>query len=280
MRPDPVPAILVHGWNSHPGVWNRLGRRLDSAGIPHERFRFGTDPSMDIPTLAGAFRGHLREWRDRTGYYGDVDIVCHSIGTLVARCCAEVPDGSGHYERVRQLIGIGPLNHGSALAELCHDPGRGEEIVKRMQGVFAPGQFDPASDPIVQDIRPGSRFLAGPGAAGLRKDIAYRVVISSNPEGIPAFFPLFSGRTWEFGDDGMYRLTCDGDGIVPARESALPGVLPDHIPLPHDPSGEYADAGLYSHVSLPKNPVVIDRVLHYLEAGEGKNGVQARLGQG
>jgi len=28
------PAVLVHGWRSHPGIWNRLAPVLTDAAVP------------------------------------------------------------------------------------------------------------------------------------------------------------------------------------------------------------------------------------------------------
>jgi len=38
MSGDRFPVILVHGWNSHPGVWKRLVGRFEAAGIPYRKF--------------------------------------------------------------------------------------------------------------------------------------------------------------------------------------------------------------------------------------------------
>jgi hypothetical protein len=54
-----------------------------------------------------------------------------------------VVDGTEQTQAVRQLIGLGPPNNGSALAELFHDPKRGEEIINRLTVVFVPKGFDP-----------------------------------------------------------------------------------------------------------------------------------------
>ncbi len=106
--------------------------------------------------------------------------------------------------------------------------------------------------------------------AGLRSDITYRIIVTANPEEVPGFFPLFKGRTWEMAEDGKYRATLDGDGIVAHRESALPGISldvlsaslegEDHLPAPEQ----------YCHINLPRNPLVIDRIMHYLTREAGK----------
>ena len=264
MTKSPVPVILVHGWNSHPGVWNRLIPRLDAAHIPYSRFSHENMAHEGLPHIAGALRDHDRHYRDETGYDGPLDIVSHSIGTCITRYCLEVMDRTECKEQIRQLIGIGPPNNGSALAQLFNDPEYGGSIISRLTGVFVPEGFDPEKDEMVQDVRPGSRVMAELRTAGIRKDILYRIIVTGNPEGTPDFFPVFAGRTWEIGDDGRYRLTLAGDGVVAHSESVIPGISLDIIPPGPDASGQYPRPDLFCHINLPKNPVIIDRIMQYL----------------
>jgi hypothetical protein len=101
-------------------------------------------------------------------------------------------------------------------------------------------------------------------SAGIRKDILYRIIVTGNPEGIPAFFPHFAGKTWEIGTDGRYHQTLAGDGVVAHSESALPGISLDIIPPGPDASGRFPNPELFCHINLPRNPAVIDRIMQYL----------------
>jgi triacylglycerol lipase len=263
-------VILVHGWNSHPVIWKRLVVRLDEAGIPYRKFDHTGMKGSALPEIAASLHDYLRDVRDESGWSGPVDIVCHSIGTCIVRYLLEVVDGTGQTQAVRQLIGLGPPNNGSALAELFHDPKRGEEIINRLTGVFVPKDFDPAADRIVQDVRPGSPVIHRLCTAGLRSDITYRIIVTANPKDVFGFFPSFEGKTLEMGEDGKYRATVDGDGVVTHRESVLPGISldvlsasfegEDHLPVPDQ----------YCHISLPRNPLVIDRIMQYLTSEAGK----------
>ena len=132
------------------------------------------------------------------------------MGTCIVRYLLEVTGGFERSQKVRQLIGLGPPNNGSALAELFHDPKRGEEIINKLTGVFVPRGFDPASDRIVQDVRPGSVVMQRLRTAGLRSDIIYRIIVTTNPENSFGFFPWFDGKTGEIADDGRYRATLNG----------------------------------------------------------------------
>jgi len=217
-----------------------------------------------IPHIAAALFDHVRQYRDETGYDGALDTISHSMGTCITRYCLEVMDGKEHTEHVRQLIGLGPPNNGSALAKLFHDPEQGALIINRLTGVFIPEGFDPEKDLIVKDVRPESRVMAELRTAGIREDITYRIIVTGNPEGTPAFFPLFAGKTWEIGDNGQYRQTLEGDGVVAHSESRLPGISLDIIPPSPDASGQYPRPDLFCHINLPRNPAVIDRIMQYL----------------
>lgn len=267
---DRYPVILVHGWNSHPGVWKRLVGRLEEAGIPYRRFDHTGMSGRALPELSSALHDYLKQVRDESGWAGPVDIICHSMGTCITRYLLEVMDGTTRTQAVRQLIGLGPPNNGSALAELFSDPVRGESIINRLTGVFVPLGFDPASDRMVQDVRPGSPVIQSLRTAGLRPDIIYRVIVTTNPDNIPGFFPWFEGKTWEITRDGRYQATLDGDGVVTHRESVLPGISLDVIPAPREEEENLPSPDQYCHINLPKNPLVIDLIMQYLECPRGE----------
>ena len=262
---DRVPVILVHGWNSHPGVWKQLVARLEGEGIPYRRFDHTGLRDRGLPEISAALDQYLTGVRKECGWSGPLDIICHSMGTCIARYLLEVMDGEARTHAVRQLIGLGPPNNGSALAELFSDPERGEAIINRLTGVFVPDGFDPSSDLLVQDVRPGSLVIRSLRNAGLRPDITYRVIVTTNPDDVPGFFPWFDGKTWELGPDGKYRATLAGNGVVAHRESVLPGISLDVLPASRGPEQTLPSPDQYCHLFLPKNPLVIDRVMEYLK---------------
>jgi triacylglycerol lipase len=264
MNPSPVPVLLVHGWNSHPGAWKQICSRLEAAGIPYTKFDHTGMRDASLGEIACALGCFLAAWREETRYTGHIDIVCHSVGTCIARCYLEVCDGKKKQERVRQIIGLGPPNTGSALAELFVDPVHGKAIIEQLTGIFVPPGFDPATDAIVQDVRPASPFMEKLRAAGTRPDITYRIIVTANPGGIPEFFPLFGGKTWERTGIRKFRQTLEGDGIVAHAESVLPGISLDVIPAMPDTGGNLPPVNQYCHINLTKNPKVNDRIMEYL----------------
>jgi hypothetical protein len=52
MTASPVAVILVHGWNSHPGILNRLIPRPDAAHIPCSRFSRVEMADKSLPSIA------------------------------------------------------------------------------------------------------------------------------------------------------------------------------------------------------------------------------------
>ena len=101
-------------------------------------------------------------------------------------------------------------------------------------------------------------------SAGIRPDITYRIIVTANPGGRPDFFPLFGGKTWDLNRDGSWQETLDGDGIVPHSESCLPGMSLDILPLNLDIVSRLPPPDQYGHIHLPKNRIVIKRILQYL----------------
>lgn len=260
---ETIVLVLIHGWKSHPGVWNRLKERVN---LPPDRiwsFDYSTLHESTIQEIARRLQHFIQENRTKLGYFGPIDIVCHSMGGYVTRYFVEVLDGEKKREKIRQLIEIGVPNQGSSMAEIFNDPEHGPAIINVLEGEFVPKKYIPTHDVNVQGLRIKSRETAQLCNAGLRKDIKYRNILAANRTGDPAFFPSFEGKTWVFGHDNTWKKTWLGDGVIPNADSYLPGTGFDLIPI--DPSSLQTEPYRYCHIHLPKNPEVIRLVIKYIE---------------
>ncbi|MDI6866079.1 alpha/beta fold hydrolase [Methanoculleus sp.] len=258
------PVVLVHGWRSHPGIWNHLAPALQDAGLHCWKFDHTAIHESGTEAIALALQEFIHKRRKETSYSGPVDIVCHSMGTCIARYLLEVIDGSDREEEIRFLVGIGPPNRGSAMAEAFNDPKLGPEVIRRLAGIFVPHGYDPGEDLIVQEFRPGSRVTSALSRAGTRDDIVYRFILGANLTRTPTFFPAFGGMTLEFAPGGGWRTTYAGDGIVPHSDSYLPGADVDILPADSGNLARHPER--YCHIMLPRNPEVVARVRDCLTA--------------
>lgn len=262
MISDSTPVVLVHGWKSHPGIWDQLARVLEQQSHPAWVFDHSMMKGAGVQTIAQSLRHFLIETRAGTGYVGPVDMVCHSMGTGIARYLLEVLDGETRLENVRQLIGLGPPNNGSSLAEIFFHPVFGPRVLRLLGGVFVPRRFNPLEDIIVRQFRPGSGIMQDLSTAGLRDDITYRLILTENRDAIPDFFTPFRGKTLMYAN-GNWEGTYAGDGIVPHHDSWLPNARYDI--LPRDPRSLMEQSpDLYCHLHLPRNPEVIQKILEYV----------------
>jgi triacylglycerol lipase len=256
------PVVLVHGWKSHPGVWKRFLPFLEERSIPSWNFSHCSMQDPCLADIASALGNFMKTHREETGYDGPVDMVCHCMGTCISRYLLEIIDGTDRKENVRQLIGLGPPNNGSSIAELFCDPGLGQAMIGLLTGVFIPEGFDPAKDTIVREFRPGSPTMTAMRNTERRPDVRYRLILTRNISKTPDFFSLFDGKTWQFSPEEGWIQTYEGDGIVPHTDSFLPGA--DHRLLPVSTGPFLYSPHLYSHINLPYNPEIIEEVMRYL----------------
>ncbi|MEN6610187.1 MAG: alpha/beta fold hydrolase [Methanoregulaceae archaeon] len=269
------PVVLVHGWNSHPGIWNRLVPVLKESEIPVWSFDHSGLKDALPEESAVSLLDFIRLKRRETRYTGPLDLICHSMGTGIGRYLIEILDRKERAEEIRQLIGIGPPNNGSALAQLFSDPELGPRIIHTLEGVFVPKGFSPEDDVIVQEFRPGSRTMRDLKQAGIREDVTYRILAAANQTRDPAFFPWFEGKTWETGPGRSWQLTYAGDGVVANSESALPGINPEIIANRSMASG--IKPNQYCHILLPRSPEIIQKIHYYVEntGPERKSGIRS-----
>lgn len=255
-----VPVLFIHGWKSHPGIWNTITRALEGSSIPIWRFDHSSLTDIAFHDLINRLEKFLFRKREETGYHGEIDIVTHSMGGFLCRYLLEVKDIPRRHQ-VRQLIMIGPPNNGATMAELFNHETIGPHIISSLSGVFVPREYNPAEDPIVQGIRFTSKETRELKQAGKRDDIRYRTIVALNRSGEEGIFPLFQGKTWVCSPDGTWMQTWFGDGIIPYADTRLPGTMWDLIGAEPDPA---IDPYQYCHILLPKNPEVVRLVTGYL----------------
>ena len=174
------PVVLVHGWKSHPGVWKPLVRRLEEDSFVCWNFSHSNLRDAGAEEIGHALMDFIHTMEEEHGYRGKIDMVCHSMGAAVARYMLEVMDGTSRDIPVRMLIGIGPPNNGSSMAELFNDPVHGPGILQQLTGTFVPKTYDPAADRLVQEFRSTGPFVKLLRDAGLRSDVRYRVIVAGN----------------------------------------------------------------------------------------------------
>lgn len=115
-----VPVLLVHGYASNRGFWNRLSRLLERAGIGHAALDLeplGASIDAFVPLLARAVEALCA-----AAGSAQVTLVAHSMGGLVVRAYLR-QHGSA---RVAGVVTLGSPHHGTGLANLAFGPSAGQ----------------------------------------------------------------------------------------------------------------------------------------------------------
>ena len=166
------PVVFVHGYNADPGVWGGLRGDLRAAGYADsELFSWGYDTHQSVnEVLAGRLGAYVDQVRRQTGA-ARVDIVAHSLGSLVGRWYVKFGGGTATVDHWVSLAGP---NRGTSTAwacalwdQACRDMTPGSYVVKNLNGgdetpgarsrIRCHGGHDSTQDPYV----PGIRMLPG-----------------------------------------------------------------------------------------------------------------------
>ena len=135
--PASRPVVLLHGLGMRGlTVWP-LALRLRWQGKTAHIFTYWP-PGRTVEDYGRQFHAFLEELRRERGYE-DFDVVAHSLGGLVARCCMRMHEGD---HRIRRLVTLGTPHGGSELWRFS---------------MYAPGR----------QLRPGGEFLRTLDEAGL-----------------------------------------------------------------------------------------------------------------
>jgi hypothetical protein len=111
-------AILVHGVLASPQVWDNF-ISCNNSNIKYLIFDYEKENFKPALHLIGQFNNFINNELDEKGYFGRFDIVCHSMGAQITRLwMLNYPvNDNANAHRVRQWIGVAPVNHGSANAD-------------------------------------------------------------------------------------------------------------------------------------------------------------------
>ncbi|MFI7402739.1 lipase family alpha/beta hydrolase [Streptomyces sp. NPDC049541] len=125
------PVVLLHGFIDNRSVFLLLRRSLAQHGRQQIESLNYSPLTCDIRTAAELLSRHIEEICERTGS-GQVDIVGHSLGGLIARYYVQRLGGD---LRVRTLVTLGTPHSGTRVVPLAN------------------------AHPIVRQMRPGSELL-------------------------------------------------------------------------------------------------------------------------
>lgn len=260
-------VLLVHGLDEPGSVWDDVAPILRDAGHDVARFDYPNDQPI---AESAAFLGEsLRDLRSRG--VTRVDLVCHSMGGLVARDVLTRPElyggdaeGDTGLPRVARLITIGTPNGGSPWAKL-RAIGEVREQIERfftnddtnwrdLLGYLSDGLGE-AGD----DLLPGSAYLTNLNARPLPRGVKI-TIISGCMAPVKNEDLEWLAHSWilkkMIGEEdaqavaqSITTLATDlGDGVVPMSSTTLPGV------------NDVVCVDGFNHRSLLKNFVIVDEV--------------------
>ncbi len=113
-----TPVILVHGFTGNKSTWELLDRMLIQKGYMTHRgdyyARNELSGSMDIAAQSYLLEKNIKEemdiFRSNNIKCSSLDIICHSMGGLIARHYSTMHPSKGR--QVRKIIMVGTPNHG------------------------------------------------------------------------------------------------------------------------------------------------------------------------
>lgn len=242
-RVPPRLVVLVHGLDEPGSIWDDLVPALIDADYAVARFEYPNDQSVSASAsmLAEAMASLRAAGAVR------VDLVCHSMGGLVARDVLTSPSayagrahGHAFLPDVDRLIMIGTPNHGSPWARLRAVAELREQMVRLREGQWrtedgtvsfrADGQGEAG-----RDLLPGSPYLEQLNARPMPQDVAITIIagLVASPES-PELSWIEDGAMLRalVGQEEAQQLAEEldrisrqlGDGVVPLESTRLDGV--------------------------------------------------------
>lgn len=241
-------VVLIHGLDADRSDCAPIGQLLLASGEQVAYFSYpGDQPIADSAASLGRALRQLQ-----TKFPGlTIDIVAHSMGSLVARDCVEGPDYAGSVDR---MILVAPPNHGSGWARLRtllsieenshlrHDDPNWHWTWLVTEGLGEAGT----------DLLPGSDFLKHLNSRPRRLGVRY-TIIAGNRSGVDRvegncvqrianWIPRRSRNWWgvrncycslEQRANRLHSRSGESDGPVALSSTRLSGVS-DYVVLPAD----------------------------------------------
>ncbi|NEB79104.1 alpha/beta fold hydrolase [Streptomyces sp. SID14478] len=257
----PRPVVLVHGTAADSlSSFGRLAPLLKDAGYCVFALDYGVvlpgaaKALAAVPDSAQELSAFVDKVLDATGT-SNVDLVGYSQGGgVMPRWYLKYLGGQ---EKVDQLIGISPSNHGTSLSDLV--------TLLRGIGVIAPASALTGAQAL-QDQTPCSEVNAALDAGGdIRPDVRYTTIVSDQDAVVTPHTNQFlhdnAGRPKTLcGNRDPEReptvvATPGPDGIVPPASGPLTNILLQDV-CPSDKSG---------HLRSPYSPTVDALVLNALD---------------
>jgi len=170
-------VILVHGFNSSPAQNAAMMVPIRDAGFPCGTFAYPNDQT--ILQSAQLLSSELRRLAAKHPN-SRVALVCHSMGSLVARACVEDP----LYDpgNVQRLIMIAPPTHGTLIAHFAVGTDLWEHWLARRKG----GPWRRTRDSIIDglgeaadDLCPDSEFLCELNTRPRNADVRYSILLGT-----------------------------------------------------------------------------------------------------
>lgn len=177
-RPAHLPVVIhVHGFNSTAERTAELFSPIQQAGYPCGYISYPNDHSLEASTelVSKHLKSFTRRYPNR-----QLVLVCHSMGSLVARGCVENPRlDPGNVER---LIMVAPPTHGSYLAHLSVGSDLWEHWLAKSEGWPWERVHDSIVDGLGEasvDLCPDSPYLRELNARSRNPRIDYSILLGT-----------------------------------------------------------------------------------------------------
>ena len=110
------PVIFVHGWSASPSMWDTAVTAFKTAGYTSGDITvLSYDSSQSAQQAAATLAAEIDHLRTYTGR-SKVDVVSHSLGSMVTRYCIELGSCAGKVDHWMSLAGA---DNGTAFALAC-----------------------------------------------------------------------------------------------------------------------------------------------------------------